>query len=206
MHSFLLDKIQNHPDLVALDTEQQYTLTGISWSAYESLLADTQDGSGLRIHYLKGTLTLTMPGRSHEITKDNIARLLSVFFEETRTRFYGLGSTTFKSEAKRRGIEPDLSFCIGTDKALPDLAIEVIYTSGGVEKLDIYRGLGIPEVWFWEQQQLTLYHLCDQGYVAIAQSEVLPTLDLDLLATHIQNPEPLDAVINFRAALRETLP
>ncbi|NCJ05824.1 hypothetical protein GS597_04725 [Synechococcales cyanobacterium C] len=38
---------------------------------------------------------------------------------------------------------------------------------------------------------------------SLAQTGLLSGFDLG--TTHIQNPEPLDAVINFRAALRETL-
>ncbi|MEG4506483.1 Uma2 family endonuclease [Microcoleus sp. F6_B4] len=37
-----------------------------------------------------------------------------------------------------------------TKKAIPDLAIEVVFTSGGIDKLQLYKRLGIPEVWFWE--------------------------------------------------------
>jgi Uma2 family endonuclease len=206
MNPLLIEKIKDHPDLISLDTEQQYTLTGVSWQTYEALLTDLGDDfSGIRIHYLEGTLEITRPGRQNEVAKDNIARLLGVYFEETRTRFYGLGSTTFKSEAKLRGAEPDTSFCIATDKDLPDIAIEVVNTSGGVNKLEIYRGLGVPEVWFWQAGKFTLFHLRESGYEPIQSSEFLPNLDLALLATYVQNLEPLDAVIDFRAALRETL-
>jgi Uma2 family endonuclease len=104
MHPGLLDKLQHHPDLMSQDTDQHYAIAGVSWQTYEALLADLGDDfPGLRIHYLEGTLEITMPGRQHEVNKDNIAGLLRVYFEETRMRFYGLGSTTFKLEAKSRG-------------------------------------------------------------------------------------------------------
>lgn len=32
----------------------------------------------------------------------------------------------------------------------PDLAIEVIITSSGIDRLDLYQGLGVREVWFWQ--------------------------------------------------------
>lgn len=214
MDPLLIEKIQANPDLVSIDAEQQYTVTGVSWQAYEALLSDLGDDfPGLRVHYLEGTLEITMPGRKHEVSKDNIARLLSVYFEETRTRFYGLGSTTLKAEAKRRGADPDVSFCVGSNKEFPDIAIEVVQTSGGINKLEIYRGIGIPEVWFWEKGKFAIYHLQEnQGqenqelhYARIDRSKFLPDLNLDLLATFIQYPEPLDAVLEFRAALQEQL-
>jgi len=102
----------------------------------------------IQVHHIliQQRLEITMPSRQHEVFKENIGRLLGVYFEETRTRFYSLGSTTFRNEAKRRGAEPDLSFCIGTDKALPDIAIEVVKTSGGIDKLAIYSSSRIHEV------------------------------------------------------------
>ncbi len=206
MNLDLLDKLTHHPELISQETDQYYQITNISWQAYEALLADLGDDfPGLRVHYLEGTLEITMPGRQHEVIKDNIAGLLRAYFEATRTRFYGLGSTTFRVEAQRRGAEPDVSFCIETDKELPDIAIEVVQTTGGISKLAIYQGLNIPEVWFWQTGQFAVYHRHHDAYELRDRSQFLPNLDLNLLATFIQSPEPLDAVLAFRTALRQTL-
>ena len=206
MNLDLLDKLNNHPDLMSNATEQQYIITAVSWESYEALLADLDDDfPDLRVHYLEGTLEITMPGRKHEVSKDNIAGLLRAYFEETRIRFYGLGSTTFRREAKRRGAEPDVSFCVGTDKEFPDIAIEVIQTSGGINKLEIYQGLDVAEVWFWQKGSFAVYSLRQDGYELIDRSEFLPNLDLSLLAIYIQYPEPLDAVLEFRSAIRSQL-
>ncbi|MDX2211932.1 MAG: Uma2 family endonuclease [Oculatellaceae cyanobacterium bins.114] len=203
MNPDLLDRLKDHPDLLSDETDQQYTITNVSWQAYEALLADLEDDfPGLRVHYCEGTLEITMPGRKHEVFKDNIGGLLRAYFEETRTRFYGLGSTTFKVEAKRRGAEPDVSFCVGTDKEFPDIAIEVVQTSGGIDKLAVYLGLNVPEVWFWQHGAFRVYHLRGDRYELGDRSEFLPDLDLTLLATYVQSPEPLDAVLEFRAAIR----
>lgn len=206
MNPLLIEKLNAHPELMSEQTFQQYTITGVSWHAYETLLSDLDDDfPGWRVHYLDGTLEITMPGRQHEVFKDNIGRLLGVYFEETRTRFYGLGSTTFKIEAKRRGAEPAVSFCIDTDKDFPDIAIEVVQTSGGVNKLEIYQSLSIVEVWFWQDAHFAIYHLRDDIYERCDRSQFLPDLDLNLLASYVQYPEPLDAVIEFRQILRENL-
>ncbi|MEO1095576.1 MAG: Uma2 family endonuclease [Cyanobacteria bacterium J06638_28] len=93
MNPLLVEKLNAHPELLSDQTDQQYTLMDVSWSAYEALLADLgNDFPGLRVYYLEGTLEITMPGRKHEVLKDNIGGLLRAYFEETRTRFYGLGS------------------------------------------------------------------------------------------------------------------
>lgn len=204
MNPLLLDKLNTHPELLSDEASQQYTVTDISWDTYEALLTDLSDNfPGLRVHYLEGVLEITMPSRQHEVFKENIGRLLGVYFEETRTRFYSLGSTTFRNEAKRRGAEPDLSFCIGTNKALPDIAIEVVKTSGAIDKLAIYQGLSVAEVWFWQDNCFTLYHLGEQEYEQREFSQFFPDLDLNLLASYVTYSEPLDAVLEYRQAIRQ---
>ena len=46
----------------------------------------------------------------------------------------------------RRGVEPDECYCLGTLAEIPDIAIEIALTSGGIDKLEVYRGLQVPEV------------------------------------------------------------
>ena len=38
----------------------------------------------------------------------------------------------------------------GADKQIPDIALEVVKTHGAIDKLDVYRGLAIREVWVHE--------------------------------------------------------
>uniref|UniRef100_UPI0019507C45 Uma2 family endonuclease n=1 Tax=Spirulina sp. CCY15215 TaxID=2767591 RepID=UPI0019507C45 len=78
----------------------------------------------------------------------------------------------------------DESYCFGESKPRPDLAIEVIFTSGNPNKLERYQLLQIPEVWFWEDGVFSLYRLGDRGYKRISSSEIpeLTTLDLELLS------------------------
>jgi hypothetical protein len=112
-----------------------------------------------------------------------------------------MGSTTLKKPERQAGGEPDESYCIGTDKEFPDLAIEVIVTSGSINRLELYRRLGVREVWFWQKNRLSLYHQREEtpasslldtaGYEPIQHSEVLPDLDLELLTRCLQNPNPL---------------
>ena len=46
-----------------------------------------------------------------------------------------------------------------------------------------YLALGVPEVWFWQDGTLRLYHLREDGYEEVNQSKLsgLETLDIDLL-------------------------
>ena len=181
--------------------EEKYITSGVTWRAYESLLSALGNSSGYRVAYLSETLEIMSPSRSHELDKKAIARLLEAYLEEKRIRFWGLGSTTLKNKDKQAGKEPDECYCIGTDKEIPDLAIEVVYTSGGVDTLEIYKRLGLGEVWIWQNNQLQVYCLNGDNYQQQQQSKLLPDLDLALLAQYIVIKDPLDAIVQWRKAI-----
>lgn len=198
MVSFYLPQL----NLQATDPEERFLSNGVSWEAYEILLASLGDSSAYRVAYLEGTLEIMSPSRSHELDKKNISRLLEAYFEETRTRFWGLGSTTLRRKERKAGKEPDECYCIGTDKEIPDLAIEVVYTSGGIDALEIYKRLGVIEVWFWQSDRFQIYHLRSDRYEQINRSELLLNLNLELLAKYVVMSDPLDALIEWRQQIR----
>jgi Uma2 family endonuclease len=183
--------------------EQHLVLEGFSWQQYDSLLTILGDDyPNLRLSYLEGTLEIMTTSPEHEELKTTIALLLECYFQETRTRFHGIGSATFRKAEKLRGLEPDECYCLGQKKDIPDIAIEVVITSGIVNKLEIYKGLGVTEVWQWRNGEFQLYHLRADGYEAIAHSQLLPDLDIALLASYVKPEEQFDTVMAFRDAIR----
>ncbi|MEL7314642.1 MAG: Uma2 family endonuclease [Cyanobacteria bacterium J06559_3] len=132
--------------------DQRVVLPGVTWQQHEDLLTTLGGYPSLRLIYiyLEGTLEFFISSAEHELRKKAIARLLERYAEEVDIPLHGYGSTTFRQEAKARGLEPDECYCVDTLKLLPDLAIEVNLTSGGVDKLTIYQGLGVPEVLIWQ--------------------------------------------------------
>ena len=181
--------------------EEKYITSSVTWQAYESLLSALGNSSSYRVAYLLETLEIMSPSRSHELDKENIGRLLEAYLEQRRIHFWGLGSTTFRSRDKQAGKEPDKSYCIGTDKEIPDLAIEVVYTSGGVDTLEIYQRLRVGEVWIWQNNQLQIYCLDGDNYQQQQQSKLLPDLDFTLLAQYIVIKDPLEAIVQWRKAI-----
>jgi len=143
----------------------------------------------------------------HERLKTIIARLIEAFAEELDLDLNGYGSATFRQEAAARGLEPDECYCLGELQAVPDIALEIALTSGGIDKLKVYQGLGVKEVWFWEKQQLSLYGLTETGdtYEALERSQLLPKLDVALLASYVESSRQTQAVKAYRLALRESL-
>jgi hypothetical protein len=77
----------------------------------------------------------------------------------------------------------------------------VIWTSGGLDKKEIYRKLGVREVWFWRRGVLTAHALRGDVYREIAGSEVLPGIDLTELGSFLDRPTASQAIRAYRDAL-----
>jgi Uma2 family endonuclease len=190
MISSLREIITESEITLAEDPEERFITSGVSWDNYEALLAKLADRSQYRIIYLSGVLEIVSPSIRHEKVKKNLAMLLEHFFYRQRINCIPMGSTTFRDRAKQVGAEPDECYCIGVEKSIPDLAIEVNITSGSIDKLETYGRLGIREVWLWKNNELSLYHLREiadrfsdtYGYEYIVTSELLPELDVELLS------------------------
>ncbi|MEA5467824.1 Uma2 family endonuclease [Spirulina sp. 06S082] len=182
--------------------EQRFVLPNIKWQQYESLLATLGDYHGLRLIYLEGTLEIFMPSPEHELLKKAIARLLERYAEEVEIPLHGYGSTTFRREALGRGLEPDECYCIGQFKEFPDFAVEINLTSGGVDKLSVYKGLGIPEVLIWQGDRLTLYDLRGNAYGESLKSQFFPDLDWQLFAEYIRPRSQPQAIQEFLQVVR----
>lgn len=78
----------------------------------------------------------------------------------------------------------------------------IVLSSGMVDKLEIYRGLGVMEIWVWEAERFRIHHLRANGYECIARSELLPDCDIELLANFVKPEEQFDAVMAFREELQ----
>lgn len=196
------------------DPEERFASSDVSWEDYESLLTKLENNSHYRVNYLDGILEIVSPSRRHEKVKTNLSTLVERFFYIKRIRYVPLGSSTFRNKAKQAGADSNECYCLGEEKEVPDLVIEVVVTSGSANKLEIYRRLGVAEVWFWEINQLKIYHLRDSGnlpkatvftasygYELITASELLPSLDIDLLERCITISDSILAVDEFEKGI-----
>jgi Uma2 family endonuclease len=184
------------------DGDDRVIMRGLDWWQYETMLAIRGDSAGVRLAYLEGDLEIMSPGKSHEYVKTAIARLLEAYAEETGIFFNGYGSLTMKNPGRRRGAEPDECYVVGSPKEHPDLAIEVIFTSGGLDKRRIYAGLGVRELWEWRDGRIEVLVLTGDEYRESARSGLLPGLDLAHLASLVEREDQTEAVREFRRGLR----
>jgi Uma2 family endonuclease len=182
--------------------EQRIILDGITWQQYINL-ADMFVDTFPRLTYLEGKLEIIMTtSPEHERLKKIIARLIEAYAEEKDIDLNGYGNATFRREAVARGAEPDECYCLGKLREVPDLVIEIALSSGGINKLDVYRGLEVPEVWFWENNKFSIHVLKDNKYQKINGSSLLPDLDLSLLISYVGQSSQTQAVKAYRKALQ----
>jgi hypothetical protein len=112
------------------------------------------------------------------------------------------GLVTLESETGRVKPEADLSYELGVNREFPGLAVQVLVTSGGINKLEAYKDLQIPEVWFWENAALRMYSLGADGYAEVDRSFVLPDLDIVLLVGCINIENHLQAMREFKQTIQ----
>lgn len=169
--------LTEHPTQDQRIVHQQRT-----WDQFKHIQKGFEGSLGVRLFYYDGTIEILMPGREHELFGHVIGCLVTIFLAQKGIFFQPTGSMTQERE-QEASAQADQSYCIGSVKPIPDLSIEVVFTSGGVNKLARYRVLGVPEVWFWQDGVLMLYSLCADGYQRIERSKLpgLEDLDLNLL-------------------------
>ena len=172
-----------------------------TWEQFKYLQKGLEGSPGVRLFFYEGVVEVLMPGQLHEIFKRVISSLLDAFFLPFNINVTPTGSVTQEQEGVASA-QADDSFCFGDVKPIPDLSIEVIFTSGSIAKLKRYQALGVPEVWFWEDGLFTLHRLGENGYIRIDKSQIpqLEQLDIALLSRCVLVGETdwLAAVRTFR--------
>ena len=183
--------------------DQRVVTYGVPWTHYEAQLALRGDAPVPRMAYLEGALELMSPAKDHERVKSYIGCLVEAYALECGIDLSPYGAWTLKHAPKQAGAEPDECYILGSDQGRerPDLVIEVIWTTGGIDKLEIYRRLGIGEVWFWKDGRIEVHVLAKDGSAEAAQSRVFPELDLALMSSFFDRPTVLQAVRAYRDAL-----
>ena len=184
--------------------DRYFVYRGLTWQQFELIRDGFHECAGVRLAYYDNTLEIFMPGREHERFKKFIGMLLELFCTDGEIEFDPTSAATW-NVPEIASLQADESYCFGGPKSVPDLAIEVVFTSGGVNKLEKYQAIGIPEVWFWEDGVLSLYCLREEGYERVDRSEIpaLAELDLALLGRCVLMAETswLGAVKAFRQGI-----
>ncbi len=209
------------PPAVMDSGELRFLIEEIGWAGYLKLLEAFTD-CGPRMAYLDGTVEQMTTGPRHERFKNILGRMIIDIVVELCIPANALGSTTFKRESLKRGVEPDECYYLANLDRLedeehidlevvppPDLVIEVEITSPLLDKLAIYAGLGVPELWRYNGRDLTLLLLQPDGsYAESPRSRAFPFLPMEAFAHHLKNYTPKQEsrwALTYRTWVREVV-
>jgi len=164
---------------------QTLEIQDVSWSDFETILHELGEKRSTRIAYSEGILTIVAPMPAHEFAKVCIGDFVKILLEELDRDYISLGSSTFKNESTSKAVEPDDCFYIRQyEKVLgkarldlsvdppPELAIEIDVTSK--TQLQAYAGLGVQELWRYDDEHLRIDSLVNGKYVEVEQSPSFP--------------------------------
>ncbi len=199
---------------------QQIQLQDVDWVEFEAIVAELGESRNSRIAYCDGSLELRMPLPKHEKAKVLLGNMVTILLEELEIDNECFGSTTFKRKDFGVGVEPDDCFYIQNAARMlgkddldltidppPDLVIEVDVTSK--TGLEVYKRLGVPEVWRFEENQLRISLLQNGEYQDSAFSPQFPDFPIVQAATdfiqRIQTDGRRQTLNGFRAYVRSVL-
>lgn len=184
--------------------DQTLSLSGMTWEDYEQI---TQERSNYRVSYFDGVITIVSPSKSHEVIERVISVLINAYCRKYNLLYFPMGSTTLKNPLTV-GKEPDTSYAFVTSKPIPDLAVEVIFSSGSTIDLVKYKYLRVNEVWFWQNEKIIFYQLIDSKYEAIEVSSCLSNLSSEFLIGFINRgltESPLIIEADFTSQLESDI-
>jgi len=186
------------------ETEQIFILPGYySWQQFKTVQSIIEQQNLVKLTYLDGQFELMTTGEEHERIKTILGFLIELYLCEKEIDYIPVGSATRESEMKGASFQPDESYYLDKTRENPDLAIEVVFSSGGINKLEKYKRFQITEVWFWERDRLSIYSLQNETYELVDRSFLLPDLDINLLVTCVGLPSRPQAKKQFLESIRK---
>jgi Uma2 family endonuclease len=139
--------------------EKLVSLPNISWEQFKAIEAQLGNNRSVRLSYLSGILEIMSPiGSRHKRVKSTLGLLIEAYMREMNIRFYVTGGFTIEEPGYASGT-PDESYCIGSDKETPDIVIEIIITSGTIDRKELYKPRKVPEVWFWKSDTIRIHYV-----------------------------------------------
>ncbi len=115
-----LERLLPEPLADGHEPESRVVHCGVSWDfylAFDKALGD--DRPTPRFYYLDGELEIMTTSNEHERLKMWIAGFMDDYFLETDREVFTRGQATMRSAWQQAGAEPDVSWCLHTEKRIP---------------------------------------------------------------------------------------
>jgi Uma2 family endonuclease len=171
--------------------EERFVFEDADWAFYKLILKRVGDRR-IFVTFDGERLEVMSPPPLHERHASRLGQLARLLMLELRIPFESMGSFTLKQRKAKRGLEPDRCFYTRNSGAVrgkrtidlgkdppPDLAIEIEVSRRLLDRTDVYRRLGVPEVWCYDGHRLRVLSLeMRTGYKDVTQSPTFPDLPL----------------------------
>ena len=170
-----------------LEKNQSIVLPNISWKAYRQIADAVQDDTPAHFTYDRGKLEIMVLSLHHENLKKLVATLFERLCEELEIDISPAGSTTFQREDLEKGFEPDECYYVDNAEFMrgkisvnldfdppPDLTIEIDVKHYSLNRMSIFAAVGVPEVWRYDGEMLTIHLLKNGAYKIVETSSVIP--------------------------------
>jgi Uma2 family endonuclease len=202
--------------------EQRVLLYHLSWQDYQTIGRVLHNHPNVRLTYDRESLEIMTTSPEHEVYKKRLGRFFETLAEEFNLPIAPAGNMTFQREDLERGLESDECFWIAHEPQMraklewdpgrdppPDLVIEIEISRSALSRMSIYAALGVPEVWCFDGETLTVHLLQANGTYGLAdQSPTFPGVSLAGIARFLKPSETIDylgMIRAFRTWIREQL-
>ncbi len=179
------------PEKTKVEPGQRFVLWQIGWEAYVKFV-EAMAGHHIRTTYDRGDLELMSPLPIHEAIKVWFGHFLAVLGEELDFPCWPVGGPTLRRRDQDRGLEPDDCYYLANAAKVenwatldldrdppPDLSLEVDVMSSCLDRMGVYAGLGVAEVWRFRRDAWQIHLLgADGAYHESSVSAALPYLPL----------------------------
>ena len=209
------------PSAGSPENGQRFSLNSIDWQTYRKI-SEALTGRHLRITFDRGRLELMTISSLHGTLCRLVYAIVTVLTEELQLSKRGCGDMTCDRESLDRGIEPDECFYIENEARVrgkdnidlsvdppPDLAVEIDISRDSRRRLSIYAALGVPEVWRFDGDALTVYVRQANGeYETVAISPHFPSVPPAEIEAILKRRQEMDhnALMRlFRSRVRELI-
>ncbi|MGH7224256.1 MAG: Uma2 family endonuclease, partial [Gemmataceae bacterium] len=184
------------PPKIKLEARQRFVLWNLGWQSYE-LIVEALNEQHVRTTYDRGDLELMSTLPIHELIKVWFGHFILALSLELEFAYQSMAQMTFRRRDRDRGLEPDDCYYLASlEKVVdwsslnldrdppPDLALEVDVTTSCLDRMGVYAGLGVPEVWRFDGEEWHIHLLgADGAYRESPSSAALPYLPIPEITT-----------------------
>jgi Uma2 family endonuclease len=171
-----------------VEGDQCVEMCGIGWKGYKAMLRLRGRASVPRMTYLEGDLWLMSPSFFHESLAERLGSFVVEVAIGVGIAYLPAGHTTFRRLKKRGGVEADKSYYFANEGRVrgkrridlridppPDLVVEAVYTHDATASIEVWRRLGVPEVWVCDETGLRiLLRQANRRYAESESSVIFP--------------------------------